>query len=71
MAYNINEIKKQLWEHLQYLKGRLEELSTLGIIPYDNEWEIIRGVGKRNRWWLIDQLYFCRDEIEYWKNIRV
>ena len=71
MSYDINEVKSQLWSHLQDIKGRLDELSEQGIIPHANEWEDIWGIGKRHRWWLVDQLYAVRDEIEYWKNIRV
>ena len=65
----INEIKTQFWKHLQHIRGRLEELSNEGIFVHDGEWVNIQGIGRRNRWWLIDQLYFCQSEIEYWKTV--
>jgi len=68
----VEEIKTQLWTYLQWLRGRIEELNKLGIYPSDNlrEWEQTSW-GRRNRWFLVDQLYYCRDEIEYWKKIVV
>ena len=50
----LNEIKSQLWDHLQYLIGRIGELSQMRHAV--------------NRWdWLGDQYDFCKSEIAYWK----
>jgi len=65
----ITEIKRRLWNHLQSLQRRLQELRDIGIIPHEGEWENIRYIGRRNRWFILDQLFFCRDEIEFWKTV--
>jgi len=52
----INEVKAQLWNHLQYLIGRIEELSREGRIVRDRDW-------------LGEQYIFCKNEIEFWNNI--
>lgn len=52
----INEVKSQLWSHLQYLVGRIEELQRTG--------QTIRS------WdWLGDQYKFCKSEVVYWKRV--
>jgi len=63
----INEIKTQIWNYIQYLRGKIgEELSDKYVIPGDiwfDRYKILRS-----RFWLIDQLYFARSEAEFWKN---
>ena len=65
----VNEIKNQLWDHLQYLRSRVAKLREIDIFPQEREWADIRFIGRRNGWWVLDQIYFCREEIEWWKGI--
>ena len=63
----VEETQKQLWEHLRELNRAIEEHQILGAtFNRGDDWIDQAGV-PRSRWWLIDQLYFCRSEIAFWK----
>ena len=52
----MNEVKAQLWSHLQYLIGRIEEVQSV--------WYTVK------KWnWLGDQYRFCKSEIMFWKEL--
>ena len=52
----MNEVKAQLWSHLQYLIGRIEEVQRT--------WHIVKDWN-----WLGDQYRFCKSEIRFWKEL--
>lgn len=67
----VNEIKAQLWEHLSAIQKRIDDLKEEGIYPDQREFYDTWKWGRRYSWWVIDQYTFCRDEIEYWKEVTV
>ena len=52
----INEIKEQLQNHLEYLNERISELSRMGCIVNRADW-------------LYEERVNCETEIELWENL--
>jgi len=71
MDYDISKIKNALWNHFQERKGRLNDLIEMGITPLGWEVEVTPWRERRNTWWILDEINYCRGEIEYWKKIMV
>lgn len=65
----INEVKHQVWNHLQSLLGRVEELKKTKNVPLRIQTEKIKNLGVRGVTWVLDQVIFCRSEVEYWKKL--
>lgn len=64
----LNEIKTQLWGHLQYLMGKIEEMRKEGYVIRTEQ--IIDQLGVRRRGhFLLDQYLFCKGEIEFWRDL--
>jgi len=65
----LSEIKNQLWAHLDDLHGQIKKYGV-STVAYDNRENFVdQGGVRRSRWWLVDQLFFCRSEITYWRGV--
>ena len=65
----LSEIKNQLWSHLDDLHGQIKKYGVSTVAYDDRENFVDQGGVRRSRWWLVDQLFFCRSEITFWRGV--